>query len=60
MIAIDLEFGVSRIKGDQTENLLFYRRYTCGRGRQEKTEGQQAYPLIVDGMQMVVQKEEMT
>jgi len=59
MIVIDLEFGVSRTKEDQAEDLLLYRGH---RWRRRSGDGgqQQAYPLPVDNMQMVVQKKETT
>lgn len=59
MIVIDLEFGVSRTKEDQAEDLLLYRGHRWRRRSGDRGQ-QQAYPPPVDNMQMVVQKKETT
>jgi hypothetical protein len=56
MIVIDLEFGVSRTKEDQAEDLLLYRGHRWRRRSGDRGQ-QQAYPPPVDNMQMVVQEE---
>ena len=59
MIVIDLEFGVSRTKEDQAEDLLLYRGHRWRRRSGDRGQ-QQAHPPPVDNMQMVVQKKETT
>ena len=56
MIVID---RVSRAKEDQAEDLLLYRGHRWRRRSGDRGQ-QQAYPLPVDNMQMVVQKKETT